>query len=255
MKTQTRISNGIRAFLALGGSVMLSGSFCGPAQEGVIQQCRYELSNNWPSGERSFNPGNKASCPIKTPPGGRDQRYQAQAVLLAGSTTGSGSLQFLDYNGNFLAQGSVLFSGADIFTFTGSYRAGTIAAAPGTLANDVGLNSIALSGGGVATVSAKLGYQTTEAAAVLGPSYLQPGEGTTLSGEYYQSDLLLPVSFQWYKDGAAISGAIGETLGIAGGEPNESNFYEFRVTDAEARTVGAGRTVNTAAGCGTQLIC
>ena len=54
-----------------------------------------------------------------------------------------------------------------------------------------------------------------------------------------------------YQDGASLSGETNAQLEAFGGSPNSTSFYEFRVTDSQGRTVAAGRTVFTTAGCGT----
>jgi hypothetical protein len=262
MKHFTR-ANGVRRTRVLatiaGTIVVLCASICSDPQNGVIQSCRYSLSSNWPSGDRSFDPHNQASCPIFTPPGGRKQDYQAQAALPSGSTLGSGNLEFTDFHGNAVSQTmSVLYVCCDVYTFTGSYTAGTIPSADTTVNYDHAFNSIELSstfGGGVATVNARLGYQTTVAAAVMGTGTIDPGQSSTLNGEFYESDLVPPVNFQWYRDESPISGATGASVQISGGDPNTSDTYKFLVTDAQNRSVSASLSVFTTAGCGTQFIC
>lgn len=233
---------------------------CGPSQSGTSQGCQYTTSGNWPFGG-TFNPGNPASCPISTPPGGRDQSYLATASIPSAASAGTGTLTFLDNNGGGVSQeASVGFAGGyngtyDLYTFSGRYTAGRITPSGGSSGNDTALNHIALTGGGIATANATLSYQTSVAAAVLGLSYVDPGYSTTLSGEYYQSDLLPPISYQWYKDWSPISGEIGTTLEAFGGAPNSVSNYEFRVTDSQGRIVSASINLATSAGCGTQLEC
>jgi len=148
------------------------------------------------------------------------------------------------------------FSTIDIYTFTGHYTAGTIAASPGDTLFDSAINLVSLSGGGgIANATGKITYQTTAAAGVAGTSNLDPDQSAVLTGEYYQSDLLPPISYQWYKDGSAVSGATGSTLTVYATTANATNSYEFRVTDSESRTVSAFHDVITSAGCGTQIEC
>lgn len=236
--------------------LLLSADICEKAQDGIIQECRYSLSSNWPSGEHSFDPGNQASCPIKTPPGGRNQNYNANAVMVPGTTGGSGSLHFVDFHGNTVSEsGSVLYSCCDVYVFIGHYTAGTIAAPSGTIAYDQAINTLVLSPSGVGTVTANLGYQTTVAAAVLGSSAVDPGQSTTLTGEYYQSDLVPPINYQWYKNGSPISGQTGANLVVNAGSPNTRSTYLFSVTDSQSRTISASHDVLTTAGCGTRFVC
>jgi len=213
---------------------------------------------NWPLGA-SFDPGNPASCPIITPPGGREQRYTATASVPSGAAAGSGNLNFYNYNSNLVTQDAAVLvapgSGVDLYVFSGRYLAGTVPPPSGSVANDIALNQIVLSGGGIATATSTLTYQPTAAAAVTGTSFLDPGQSTTLYGEYYQSDLLPPITYQWFKDESLINDATGTTVDVSSGDPNTSSRYEFRVTDSEGRTVSADFTVNTTAGCGTQLEC
>jgi len=235
--------------LVAGSIVILTASICSDVQQGIIQECRYNLSNNWPSGQRSFDPKNQASCPIHTPPGGRDQSYQAIAALPSHSTVGSGTLTFTDYHGNTVTvSSSVLYSCCDTYVFTGHYTAGTIAAPSGTTAYDQAWNMIGLTAGGVGTVTANLGYQTTAPAGILGSGSVDPGASTTLTGEFYESDLVPPVGYQWYRDGTPISGATNETLDAWGGDPNTTDAYEFQVTDSQNRMVSASKSVFTSCG-------
>jgi hypothetical protein len=255
--TRSRTSIICKSLSAVVGSILiLTASVCGPVQEGIIQECRYSLSSNWPSGQGSFDPKNQASCPIHTPPGGRDQGYQAIATLPPNSTVGSGTLTFTDFHGNTVTvSSSVLYSCCDTYVFTGHYTAGTIAAPSGTTAYDQARNMTGLSAGGVGTVTANLGYQTTDPAGIQGSATVEPGGSTSLTGEFYQSDLVPPVGYQWYRDGTLISGATDATLQAWGGDPNTSSLYEFVVTDSQNRSVGASKSVFTTAGCGTQFIC
>ncbi len=116
------------------------------------------------------------------------------------------------------------------------------------------MNGIAVATG-LATITVRLGYQTSEAAAVFGAAAVDPGQLTTLTGEYYQSDLLPPITYQWYQAGALLSGETGTSLQAQGGAPNTPVHYEFRVTDSQGRTVTAGHTLMTTAGCGAQIEC
>lgn len=247
-----------KGIVLTGVAYLMVVAACGPSESGTSHGCSYSTSGNWPfSGV--FDPGNPASCPIVTPPGGRDQRYEANASIPTGASTGTGSLTFLNYQGSGVTQSAaVLYTGGygyDLYVFAGHYTAGTIAAASGQTGHDLALNQIVLSGGGAATATAVLTYQTSAAAGVLGTSNIDPGQSAVLSGEYYQSDLLPPVSFQWYRDGSAISGASGATLTVYPSSANTTNSYEFRVTDSESRTVSAFHDVITSAGCGTQVEC
>lgn len=234
---------------------LLSAWWCTPVQQGVIQQCKYTLSANWPSGPASFDTENQARCPIYVPPGGRNQSYYATAILPSGSTSGNAGLEFSDYNNNYLGQGEARMLSPDFYLFTGSYRAGTIQVSAPSIGYDVARNSVALSVGGIATVSANLGYQSTASAAVLGSNTVDPGMMSTLTGEYYQSDLIPPVTYQWFQDGGPITGAVDTTLAVYGGAPNSSSLYAFTVTDAQGRSVSASRLVVTTDGCGTLLQC
>jgi hypothetical protein len=89
------------------------------------------------------------------------------------------------------------FSTVDIYTFTGHYTAGTVAASSGETLYEHAINQVSLSGGGgggIATATGTITYQTTAAAGVSGTANIDPGQSAELAGEYYQSDLLPPVS-------------------------------------------------------------
>lgn len=227
--------------------------------EGDSQACHYTTSSNWPSGA-TFTPYNPASCPIKTPPGGREQYYSAQSAIINGTTTGSASLDFYSFNSGLVnvSVGQPLWSewpgGVDVYTFIGTYDAGTVAPPGDTTAYDTALNQMALASGGSTSATVKLRYQNTRAAGIIGTHLIAYGQSATLSGEYYQSDLLPPISYQWYQDGSPISGATGTTLEIYSGEANTSSTYQFRTTDSENRMVSANFLVTTSSACGPPLL-
>jgi len=84
----------VAIFLSLG---------CLPDANGVEQECDYSTSTNWPIGG-TFSPGNPASCPVITPPGGRSQDYDATAEIPAVRSTGVANLSFLNRHGNLVTQ-------------------------------------------------------------------------------------------------------------------------------------------------------
>lgn len=225
---------------------------CGPNEHGLSQKCPYDTAGGWPVGWL-FSQNNPASCPINTPPGGRSQAYSALATVPNGAAT-NGTLIFLNQNSNVVSESSTVFNtggSPDVWTFVGRYTAGTIAAASGTIGQDLAVNTLTKNDGSDATATSTLTYRSSDPAAILGLSTVDPTSSIILTGEYYQSDLVPPVTFQWYQDGASLSGETNAQLEAFGGAPNSSSFYEFRVTDSQARTVTAGRTVFTTAGCGT----
>lgn len=222
------------------------------------RDCKVTLSGNWPVSVL-FSQNNPARCPIKTPPGGRTQAYSALVSAPSGVTS-AGDLEFYSYNSSLVTVNSQATRTpgqyTDAYVYYGSYTAGTIAPPGDTVAYDNALNSLYLTAGGTATATVRLRYQNTAPAAVMGMSMVELGGSTILEGEYYQSDLLPPINYQWYKNGSAISGATGTQLEVFGENANSVDIYQFRVTDTESRTVSASITINTGSGCAPpQLEC
>lgn len=143
----------------------------------------------------------------------------------------------------------------DTYVFIGRYTAGRIAPPTGSTGRDIALNQIGVPGGGIATATVDLTCQNSVAAAILGGESVDPGQFVTIFGEYYQSDLLPPVTYQWYAGSTLLPGETGTSLQVQGGAPNTVAHFQFHVTDSENRTVSASRNVVTTAGCGAQLEC
>ena len=248
------VSRGRSLAILMSAGALVFGA-CG---DGESQACKYTLSGNWPV-DVLFAQNNPAKCPIKTPPGGRAQSYSALVSAPSGVTS-AGALEFYSYNSAAVSLTNQVTRTpgpySDAYVALGSYTAGTIAPPGDTVAYDNALNSLSLTAGGTATATVKLRYQNTAPAAILGPSMVDPEGSALLEGEYYQSDMVPPISYQWYKDGSAISGATGTQLEVFGGIANSINRYEFRATDSESRTVSASLFVNTGSGCAPpQVIC
>ncbi len=141
----------------------------------------------------------------------------------------------------------------DLYFFDGEYPAGTVSVAGGR-GTDLAQNVIGVPGGS-ALATVFLTYQENVSVAIRGAGSVEPGQTTTLLGEYYESTFLPPIDYQWYQGGTQVSGETGATFQAQGGAPNTPTYYEFRVTDSQGRTVSAGHTVMTTAGCGSQLEC
>jgi len=220
---------------------------CGDDEQG----CKVTFSGNWPVNVL-FSQNSPSRCPIKTPPGGRTQAYSALVSAPSGVTS-AGDLEFYSYNSSLVTVNSQATRTpgqySDAYVYYGSYTAGTIAPPGDTVAYDNALNSLYLTAGGTATAAVKLRYQNTAAAAVMGMSMVELGGSTILEGEYYQSDLVPPISYQWYKNASAISGATATQLEVFGENANSVDIYQFRATDSESRTVSASMTINTGSGC------
>jgi hypothetical protein len=239
-------------------SIALSGLLlaCGPNEHGTSQKCSYDTGSGWPVGWL-FSQNNPASCPINTPPGGRSQQYSALATIPNAAAT-SGTLSFLNQNSAVISESGTVFNSGgspDVWTFVGRYTAGTIAVETGTIGHDFAVNTLMKSDGNPATATSDLTYRASDPAAVLGLSSVDPGSSIILTGEYYQSDLVPPIAYQWYKDGSSLSGEINAELEAFAGAPNSVSFYEFRVTDSQGRSVSATTSIATGAGCGSQLEC
>lgn len=237
--------------LAVAGS-LFAVSFAGDCF-GRSQDCDY-TTNNFPP-TSSVNVANPAHCPIKTPPGGRSQAYVTTIYVPSGTTTGGGNLAFYDNNGNGVTQSQyVTYTPAsgpgyfDGYLLTGSYFAGGVAVSGG---HDLAVNQIVRTNNSVASANVNITYQTGAAAAVLGDVSAEPGYSVPLAGEYYQSDLVPPISYQWYENGSPLPGGTSPTItAYAPVNPNSGNTYEFRVTDSQSQSVSAIHTLWSTGGCG-----
>ncbi len=93
---------------------------------------------------------------------------------------------------------------------------------------------------------------------VAGPSMVSAGSTVTLRAEVQNA--AGDVSYQWYKDGAEISGATDSTLVLADVSPQDSGAYSVRVADdeqeltTEARALVVGENVPAAGGFGLLLL-
>ena len=244
----------VRQLILFGVATATGLIACGPSQSSSSQSCGYTTSSNWPFGG-TFDPHNPAHCPIQVPSGGRSQDYLATGSIPHNASQGTGSLVFYDANTNNVTQSASVYftngTGYDLYDFVGTYTAGSVSGG----GHDTAVNQIVLNPSGIASATSTLAYQTTAAGAILGLSAIDPGQSTTLSGEYYASNLVPPISYQWYKDWSAISGETGTSLEAWAGESNSNSYYEFKATDAYATTVTIGHWLFTTAGCGTQIEC
>jgi len=221
---------------------------CGPSSSASTQKCEYTTNDKWPTGVDLYV-NNPASCPLMVPQGGRYHSYSSTTAMPGGQP--NASLSFTNaVGGGVGATQQVTYISPGVYGFYGTYLAGSV---DGSTGADHAIQSITrdvLGYTATARADVALTYQRSAPASVLVPTVLSPGESTVITGEYYDATLVPPVSYQWFQDGAAVTGPTDDPQltvhGPVGYTTNTYQNFEFRVVDSQGRSVsGYGQVMTT----------